>query len=111
MAFRRLVPATAAATFVLIVVGGVVRVSDSGLGCGPGGSGLHGWPFCKGNVVPGIDFSNDPLLQGRLHWPKDWDALWQVSPRFRRMWRISSLLYGIPTGTRSAPTACRGSPA
>jgi hypothetical protein len=38
-----------------------------------------------------------PLLQGRLHWPKDWDALWQVSPRFRRMWRISSLLYGIGT--------------
>jgi hypothetical protein len=38
-----------------------------------------------------------PLLQGRLHWPKDWDALWQASPRFRRMWRISSLLYGIGT--------------
>ncbi|MEO6226431.1 MAG: catalase [Thermomonas sp.] len=23
--------------------------------------------FCPANVVPGIDFSNDPLLQGRLH--------------------------------------------
>jgi len=22
--------------------------------------------FCVGNVVPGIDFTNDPLLQGRL---------------------------------------------
>ena len=22
--------------------------------------------FCPGNIVPGIDFSNDPLLQGRL---------------------------------------------
>ena len=22
--------------------------------------------FCPANVVPGIDFSNDPLLQGRL---------------------------------------------
>jgi heme A synthase len=58
VAFRRLVPATAAATFVLIIVGGVVRVSDSGLGCGPGGSGLHGWPFCKGNVVPGVDLNS-----------------------------------------------------
>ena len=58
VAFRRLVPATAAATFVLIIVGGVVRVSDSGLGCGPGGSGLHGWPFCKGNVVPGLDLNS-----------------------------------------------------
>jgi heme A synthase len=58
VAFRRLVPATAAATFLLIVVGGVVRVSDSGLGCGPGGSGLHGWPFCNGDVVPGIDLNS-----------------------------------------------------
>jgi heme A synthase len=58
LAFRRLVLATAVATFVLIIVGGVVRVSDSGLGCGPGGSGLHGWPFCKGNVVPGVDLNS-----------------------------------------------------
>jgi hypothetical protein len=35
---RRLVLATGIATFVLIIVGGVVRVSDSGLGCGPAGS-------------------------------------------------------------------------
>jgi heme A synthase len=52
---RRLVLATAIATFVLIVVGGVVRVSDSGLGCGPAGSGFHGWPFCNGDVVPGVN--------------------------------------------------------
>jgi heme A synthase len=58
LGYRRLVLATAVATFVLIIVGGVVRVSDSGLGCGPGGSGLHGWPFCKGNVVPGIDLNS-----------------------------------------------------
>jgi hypothetical protein len=38
-----------------------------------------------------------PLLEGRLRWPRNWDALWQASPRFRRMWRISSLLYGIGT--------------
>jgi hypothetical protein len=38
-----------------------------------------------------------PLLQGRLRWPKDWDGLWEASPRFRRMWLISSLLYGIGT--------------
>jgi heme A synthase len=41
--------------FTLVVVGGVVRVSDSGLGCGPGGSGTHGWPLCGGRVVPLID--------------------------------------------------------
>jgi heme A synthase len=52
---RRLVLATAIATFVLIIVGGIVRVSDSGLGCGPAGSGFHGWPFCNGDVVPGVN--------------------------------------------------------
>ena len=55
--FRRLVGATVIATFALIVVGGIVRVSDSGLGCGPAGSGLNGWPLCKGDVVPGLDLN------------------------------------------------------
>jgi heme A synthase len=56
--FHRLVLATGIATFVLIIVGGVVRVSDSGLGCGPAGSGFHGWPFCNGDVVPGVDLNS-----------------------------------------------------
>jgi len=55
--FRRLALATGIATFVLIVVGGVVRVSGSGLGCGPAGSGFHGWPLCEGDVVPGLDLN------------------------------------------------------
>ena len=50
--FRRLVLATIVATFVLILIGGIVRVSDSGLGCGPAGSGTHGWPLCEGGLVP-----------------------------------------------------------
>jgi len=50
--------ATVVATFVLVVVGGFVRVSDSGLGCGPKGSGFHGWPFCNGDVVPGVDLNS-----------------------------------------------------
>jgi heme A synthase len=56
--YRRLAVATAIATFALIIVGGIVRVSDSGLGCGPGGSGFHGWPFCNGDVVPGLDLNS-----------------------------------------------------
>jgi heme A synthase len=56
--YRRLALATAVATFVLVLVGGVVRVSDSGLGCGPAGSGFHGWPFCNGDVVPGLDLNS-----------------------------------------------------
>lgn len=50
--YRRLVTATIVATFVLILIGGVVRVSDSGLGCGPAGSGTQGWPLCEGGLVP-----------------------------------------------------------
>jgi heme A synthase len=50
--FRRLVTATIVATLVLILIGGIVRVSDSGLGCGPEGSGTHGWPLCEGGVLP-----------------------------------------------------------
>jgi heme A synthase len=54
-AFRRLAYAAAGLTFLLIIVGGIVRISDSGLGCGPEGSGTEGWPLCGGRVVPLID--------------------------------------------------------
>ena len=50
--FRRLVTITIVATFALILIGGIVRVSDSGLGCGAAGSGTHGWPLCEGGVLP-----------------------------------------------------------
>lgn len=50
--FRRLVSWTIAATLALILIGGIVRVSDSGLGCGAAGSGTSGWPLCEGGVVP-----------------------------------------------------------
>jgi heme A synthase len=55
---RKLAVGTAIATFALIIVGGVVRVSDSGLGCGPAGSGFSGWPFCNGDLVPGVDLNS-----------------------------------------------------
>jgi phosphoglycerol transferase MdoB-like AlkP superfamily enzyme len=38
-----------------------------------------------------------PLLEGRFRWPSDWEALWEASPRWRRMWRVSSVLYGVGT--------------
>lgn len=54
-AYWRLVLATAGLTFLLVIVGGVVRVSDSGLGCGRAGSGTDGWPLCGGRAIPGVD--------------------------------------------------------
>ena len=53
--FRALAYTAAALTFALIIVGGVVRISDSGLGCGAEGSGAKGWPLCGGRVVPLIN--------------------------------------------------------
>ena len=59
--FRRLALATGLSTFALIVLGGIVRVSDSGLGCGPAGSGFNGWPLCEGDVIPGTDLQ--PIIE------------------------------------------------
>ncbi|GAB3568348.1 VC0807 family protein [Spelaeicoccus albus] len=43
-----------------------------------------------------------PLLEGRLGWPADWDAAWERAPRFRRMWQISTVLWGLGTLLDSA---------
>lgn len=53
--YRWLALAALIVTVLLVVLGGIVRVSGSGLGCGPAGSGVHGWPLCEGGVIPGAD--------------------------------------------------------
>ncbi|WP_404321959.1 VC0807 family protein [Arthrobacter luteolus] len=35
-----------------------------------------------------------PILQGRFGWPGQWDRLWVQLPRFRRVWRVTSILWG-----------------
>ncbi|RAX50182.1 hypothetical protein DQ353_06725 [Arthrobacter sp. AQ5-05] len=35
-----------------------------------------------------------PLIEGPFHWPGGWEAHWEQAPRFRRMWRISSIMWG-----------------
>ena len=36
-----------------------------------------------------------PLLEGRrIFAPVPWDDLWQTQPRFRRIWRVSSVIWG-----------------
>ena len=46
---RRLAWAAAAACYLLIVLGAVVRITGSGLGCGD-----H-WPLCNGHLLPPLD--------------------------------------------------------
>jgi heme A synthase len=53
-ALRVLAVAASAATYLLIVAGGVVRVSGSGLGCGVKG---QDWPLCHGRLVPPADLA------------------------------------------------------
>ena len=43
---QRLALSTAAAVYLLIVIGGVVRITGSGLGCG------NDWPLCNGSLLP-----------------------------------------------------------
>src|SRR5204862_6431366 len=47
--FTRLAWSAAACTYLLIVLGAVVRITGSGMGCGD-----H-WPLCHGRLFPPLD--------------------------------------------------------
>ena len=51
-AYRRLCMTTAVVTYLLIVWGGIVRVTGSGLGCDSPSGGVDSWPLCRGGLLP-----------------------------------------------------------
>ena len=51
-AFKSLAVASTIATFILIAIGGLVRATKSGLGCG------DDWPHCSGEVLPPLQDPN-----------------------------------------------------
>src|SRR2546425_7506063 len=46
--FTRLAWSAAACTYLLIILGAIVRITGSGLGCG------DDWPICHGRLIPSL---------------------------------------------------------
>ena len=57
--FRLLALAAAASAWALVAVGGIVRVTESGLGC-------PDWPLCDGRVVPAQQ--KEPIIETSHRW-------------------------------------------
>jgi heme o synthase len=55
--YRALAVATAAAAYLLILLGGVVRITGAGLAC-------PDWPLCRGRIVPPLE---GPVLIEYMH--------------------------------------------
>ncbi len=53
---RTLTAATATVAFLLVALSPIVRITDSGMGCGPD------WPLCHGYVIPPFD-SMDTVIE------------------------------------------------
>src|SRR3989441_7876094 len=58
--FTRLAWTAATFTYLLIILGAIVRITGSGLGCG------EHWPLCNGKLLPPQP-SPDPVIRSEEH--------------------------------------------
>ena len=104
--FVRLAWAAAAATYLLIVLGAVVRITGSGMGCG------DDWPLCHGRLVPLFDLPTFIEWSHRLvaaivsalvvatavvGWRGAPDAI-PVAPRRAAYWAVALLVIQVLLG-------------
>ena len=102
--FRWLALGTSVATFLLIVIGGIVRVTGSGMGCG------ESWPLCNGEWFPPLDLATfielshraaaalvTPLILGTAFgaWRRYRRVRWIVAPA---LWAVALLVVQILLG-------------
>ncbi len=106
--------AAALLTFLLIVVGGIVRVTGSGLGC-------PDWPLCYGRIIPPLEFEaiveyahrlaaslTSPLILATTiyAWARFQDARWitGLSTISLALLVVQVVLGGITVLTETPPT-------
>jgi heme A synthase len=95
--FATLAAVTAGVTYLLIVVGGVVRVSGSGLGCGTS----NDWPLCQGGLLPPLQIN--AIIEFSHRWIASVDTLlvvvltvvaWLTQRQVRRL-VVAATLAGV----------------
>ncbi|WP_104055888.1 MULTISPECIES: VC0807 family protein [unclassified Arthrobacter] len=97
---RTLGPVTAFVITLMVFSTGVSLIAGDVrflLARGAWATGLAGAWFLASAFTrrPLVYLFSRPLLEGRFGWPGDWDAVWERVPRFRRVWRVTSVAWGL----------------
>ena len=96
--FQKLALASVIATWIMVVIGVIVRSTGSGLGCGD-------WPLCRGAVIPALD---GPNAWDRADWIESFHRWWGVLIGFLvlglgiQAWRLHRAVRSIPIAAVAA---------
>src|SRR5256885_2261529 len=98
--FTRLAWTAATFTYLLIILGAIVRITGSGLGCG------EHWPLCNGKLLPPLDLPT--LIVAAKVTPGT------ARPSRTGLWALTlgfvTILFGALTANLGAASACLGFP-